>query len=220
VEPSDEAIKDFAAVGTIWHGAAMTAEQGQENKRAYRELYESPEHLFCVQYEVQVSDVPNSGLHYSAFIRDIHKAVKTGSDGHPLACVTKHLNTYDIATHFCITFTLTVSFEKFLARSPNAIRSIYAVALFLRQVVKTYSARPLTREDSDAMRTRFSYLIAGDSIFSRFENSKVEAIPKTWPQLQEILGPVVPLTEDSEHGGKGDGDNDSEDGNEKEILEM
>jgi hypothetical protein len=54
VEPSDKAIKDFAAAGTTWHGATMTAEQGQENKRAYRELSESPEHLFCVQYEVQV----------------------------------------------------------------------------------------------------------------------------------------------------------------------
>jgi hypothetical protein len=31
VEPSDEALKDFAAVGTIWHEATMTAEQGQEN---------------------------------------------------------------------------------------------------------------------------------------------------------------------------------------------
>jgi hypothetical protein len=162
--------------------------------------------------------VPTSGLQYSAFIRDIHKAVKTGSDGLPLACVTKHLNTYDIATHFCITFTQTVSFEKFLARSPNAIRSIYAVALFLRQVVKTYSDRPLTIEDSDAMRKRFGYLIAGDSIFSRCE--KVEAIPKTWPQLQEIMGPVVPLTEDLDRGGQGGGDNDSEDGSEKEILEM
>jgi hypothetical protein len=157
-------------------------------------------------------------LHYSAFIRDIHEVVKTGSDGLPLAFVTKHLNTYDIATHFCITFTQTVSFEKFLARSPNAIRSIYAVALFLRHVVKTYSDRPLTREDSDAMRTRLGYLIAGDSIFSRFE--KVEAIPKTWPQLQEIMGPVVPLTEDSEHGRQDDGDSDSEDGSENEILEM
>jgi hypothetical protein len=77
--------------------------KGQENKRAYRELFEYPEHLFCVHYEVQVSDVPTSGLHYSAFIRDIHKAVKTGSDGLPLAFVTKHLNTYDIAKHFWIT---------------------------------------------------------------------------------------------------------------------
>jgi hypothetical protein len=144
-----------------------------------------------VQYEVQVSEVPATGLHYSAFIRDIHKTVKTGSDGLPLACVTKHLNTYDIATHFCITFTQTASFEKVLGRSPNSIRSIYAVALFLRQVVKTYSDRPLTREDSNAMRTKFGYLIAGDSIFSRFE--KVEAIPKTWPLLQEIMGPVAPL---------------------------
>jgi hypothetical protein len=67
VEPSDEAIKDFAAVGTTWHGATMTAEQGQENKRSYRELYDSQEHLFCVRYEVQVSEAPTSGLHYSAF---------------------------------------------------------------------------------------------------------------------------------------------------------
>jgi hypothetical protein len=94
-----------------------------------------------------VSDVPTSGLHYSAFINDIHNAVKTGSDGLPLACIMKHLNTYDIATHFCIAFTQTVRFEKFLARSPNAIRSIYAVALFFRQVVKAYSDRPLTRAD-------------------------------------------------------------------------
>jgi hypothetical protein len=128
------------------------------------------------------------------------------------------LNIYDIATHFCITFTQTASFEKFLARSPNAIRLIYAVALFLRQVVKTYSDRPLTREDSEAMRKKFGYLIAGDSIFSRFE--KVEAIPKTWPQLQEIMSPVVPLTENSERGGQDDGDNDSEYGSENEILEM
>jgi hypothetical protein len=128
------------------------------------------------------------------------------------------LNIYDIATHLCITFTQTASFEKFLARSPNAIRLIYAVALFLRQVVKTYSDRPLTREDSEAMRKKFGYLIAGDSIFSRFK--KVEAIPKTWPQLQEIMSPVVPLTENSERGGQDDGDNDSEYGSENEILEM
>jgi hypothetical protein len=181
VEPSDEAIKDFAAVGTTCHGATMTPEQGKENTRAYRELYESPEHQFCVQYEVQVSEVPTSGFHYSAFIRDIHKTVKTGSDGLPLAYVTKYLNAYDIATHFCITFTQTASFEKFLKRSSNAIRSICAGTLFLRQVAKTYSDRPLTREDSDEMKTKFGYLIAGDSKFSRFE--KVEAISKTWPQL-------------------------------------
>jgi hypothetical protein len=194
VEPSDEAIKDFAAVGTTLHGATMTAEQGQENKRSYRELYDSPEHFFCAQNEVQVSEVPATGLHYSAFIRDMHKTVKTGSDGLPLACVTKHLNTYDIATQFCITYTQTTSFEKFLARSPKAIRSIYAVALFLRQVVKTYSNRQLTREDCDAMRTKFGYLIADHSILPRLE--RVEAIPKTWPELQEIMGPAVLLTED------------------------
>jgi hypothetical protein len=135
-----------------------------------------------------------------------------------LACVTKLLNNCNIATHFCITFTQTASFEKFLARSPNPIPSIHVVALFLRQVVKTYSDRPLTREDSNAMRTKFGYLIAGDSIFSRFE--KVEAIPKTWPQLQEIMGPVAPLAEDSEQGGPDEGDNDSEYGSENEILEM
>jgi hypothetical protein len=95
---------------------------------------------------------------------------------------------------------------------------IYAVALFLRQVFKTYSDRPLTREDSNAMRTMFGYFIAGDSIFYRFE--KVEAIPKTWPQLQEIMGPVAPLAEDSEQGGPDEGDNDSEYGSENEILEI
>jgi hypothetical protein len=105
-----------------------------------------------------------------------------------------------------------------LARSQNAIRLIYAVALFLRQIIKTYSNRPLAREDGDGMRQKFGYLIAGDSIFSRFE--KVEAIPKTWPQLQEIMGPVVPLTEESEHGLQDDGENDSEEGSENEILEM
>jgi hypothetical protein len=172
----------------------MNAEQGQENKRTYTELYESPEYLFCVQYEVQVSEVPATGLHYSAFIRDMDKTVKTGPDGLPLACITKHSNTYDIATHFCIKYTQTTSFEKFLARFQNAIRSIYAVALFLRQVVKTYGNRQLTREDCDAMRTKFGYLIADHSILPRFE--KVEAIPKKWPELQEIMGPAVLLTED------------------------
>jgi hypothetical protein len=218
VEPSDEAIKDFAAVGKTNYGAKVTVQESKENRRAYTELYESPEHRVCVQYEVQVSEVPPSGMRYSAFIRDIHNNVKTGSEGLPLACVTKDLNTYEIATQFCTAFTQTASFEKFLTRSPNAIRSIYAVALFLRQIVKAYSDRPLTREDSDAIRMKFAYLIAGETIFTRLE--KVEAIPKTWPQLQEIMGPVVPRTEDSERGGQDDGDNDIQDGSENEILEI
>jgi hypothetical protein len=218
VEPSDEAIKDFAAVRKTIYGAEVTSAQFEENESAYTELYNSPEHLVCVQYEVQVSEAPPSGMHHSAFIRDIHKNVKTGSDGLPLACVTKDLNTYEIATQFCTAFTQTASFKKFLTRSPNAIRSIYAVALFLRQIVKTYSDRPLTREDSDEMRTKFAYLIAGETIFTRFR--KVEATPKTWLQLQEIMGPVVPRTELPERGGQDDGDNDREDGSENEILEI
>jgi hypothetical protein len=38
VKPSDEAIKDFTAVGTTWYGITVTAEQSQENKRAYKVL--------------------------------------------------------------------------------------------------------------------------------------------------------------------------------------
>jgi hypothetical protein len=212
----DGRVKRYGDIEETDHGQNLSTEHNRRNMARYDALLESDELRFQVKYDVQVSDVTRSGQQSACYIRDMSQNLMKGSAGHPMAEVPRCMNALGIATMFSLAFTQNESLENFLSRSANALRSLYTVAIFVREIVKKYASNALLEDAITTSRETFGFPISGDSVFNRAVKP-VETI--TWQRLQELCGPL-----DSEYTGTRIGTSDlpgeeTGDGSEDEYLE-
>lgn len=212
---SDDKVKLYADIEETEHGQNLRTEDNSTNKARFAALLDSEELRFEVKYEVQVSGVPTFALRAPCFIRDQSGNVVMGSDGLPLADIQRNSNTLNIAALLCLAFTQSVDLDTFLSRTPNALRSLYAVAIFFRDIVKKHVGHVLNRDAISTSRATLGFLIAGESVLSRAVKSEGTI---SWQTLRERCEHLDLDGRDAGFGTSDLPDDESRDGSEDDYL--
>jgi hypothetical protein len=176
---SDTVLLPYGAVPlTSVPGQEFNAEDPRTNKSKYDELLDSDALLFSVQYRVQVSGVPEYRRNASCFTTADDTTACSGTEEKPTALIRRRFNILDISNVLCVHFTHSIDLDQFLSRSTYALRSLYVVAVYLREILKQRAQGALSQQQVD----EFRFLVASESIACRAAR---EESTVTWERFQD-----------------------------------
>jgi hypothetical protein len=125
-----------------------------------------------------VSGVPESRRNASCFTTLDGNTACSGTGKNPTALIRRRFNILNISNLLCVHFTHSTDLEQFLSRSKYALRSLYVVAVYLREILKQRTEGILSQQNVE----EFSFLVASESIGSR---TALEESTVTWERFQD-----------------------------------
>jgi hypothetical protein len=110
-----------------------------------------------------VSGVPEFRRNAFCFTTADDSTAFSGKAEKPTALIRRRFNILDISNVLCVHFTDSIDLDQFLSRTTYALRSLYVVAVYLREILKQRAQGALSQQQVDG----FRFLGASESIACR-----------------------------------------------------